>query len=85
MYIYIYTHIYIKRCATTDAALGLHKILFYFKAFVHESIILSLPPPTRIVRTIAILLHVDCAIYDAPTTPLLYGIHPTILVMAISC
>jgi len=65
--------------------LGLYKILFDFEAFVHESFILSLPPPTCIARTIAMLLHVYCAIYDAPPTPLLYAIHHTILVMAISC
>jgi len=38
-------------------------------SFVHISSILSLPPPTCIARTIAILLHVYCAIYDAPPTP----------------
>jgi len=64
---------------------GLHKILFYFEAFVHELTIRLLPPPTCIARTIAILLHVYCAIYDAPPTPLLYATHHTILVMAISC
>ena len=30
----------------TTVRLGLHKILFYFKALSWESIILSLPPPT---------------------------------------
>ena len=64
---------------------GLYKILFYTKAFVHESIILLLPPPTCIACTIAILLHIYCAIYDAPPTPLLYAIHYTILATAISC
>jgi len=33
---------------------------------VHESITRALPPPTCIARTIAILPHVYCAIYDAP-------------------
>jgi len=65
--------------------LALYKILFYFEAFVHESIIRLLPPPTCIAHTIAILLHIYCAIYDALPTPLLYAIHHTILVMAISC
>ena len=65
--------------------LGLYKILFYFEAFVYESIIRVLPPPTCIARTIAMLLHVYCARYDAPPTPLFYAIHHTILVMAISC
>jgi len=44
-----------------------------------------IPPPTCIARTIAILLHVHCAIYDALPTPLVYAIHHTILPMAISC
>jgi len=65
--------------------LGLHKILFHFAAFMWDSILPSLPPPTCIARTIAILLHVYCARYDAPPTPPLYAIHYTILVMAISC
>jgi len=52
---------------------------------VHESLILSLPPPTFIARTIEILLHVYCALYDAPPTPLVYDMHYTILVIAISC
>jgi len=37
-------------------------------------------PPTCIARVIAILLHVYCAIYEAPLTPLLYAIHNTILI-----
>jgi len=31
---------------------GLYKILLYFEAFVHKSIILLLPTPTCIARTI---------------------------------
>ena len=65
--------------------LGLYKILFYFEAFVRESIILLLPPPTCTARTIAMLLHIYCAIYDAPATPHLYAMHNTILPMTISC
>ena len=42
------------------------------------------PPPTRIAYTIGLLLHDNCAIYDPPPTPLVYSIHHTILVMAIS-
>jgi len=68
-----------------DSHIGLYTILFYFKDFVHESIILLLPPPTCTARTIAILVHVYCAMYDAPPTPLWYAINPTILVMTISC
>jgi len=47
-----------------------YKILFYFEAFVYESIILSLPPPTCIARTIAMLSHVYRAIHDAPPNPI---------------
>jgi len=65
--------------------LGLYTILFYFEAFVHESIILSLPPATCIARTIVMLVHVYRAIYDASPTPHLYTMHNTILAMAISC
>jgi len=50
-------------------AFGLYKILFYFDAFVYDSIIRSLPPPTCIARTIAIPLYVHCATYDAPPDP----------------
>jgi len=64
---------------------GLYKILFYFEALVHESIIRALPAPTCIARTIAILPHVYCAIYNAPPTPLLYAIQHALLVMAMSC
>jgi len=48
---------------------GLYKILFYFEAFVHESIIRVLPTPTCTALAIAMLLHVYCAIYDAPRPP----------------
>jgi len=65
--------------------LDLYKILFYFEAFVHKSIILLLPTATCIARTIAMPLHVYCAIYEAPPTPHLYAMHNTILVMAILC
>jgi len=64
---------------------GLYKILHYFEAFEHESIILLSPPPTCIGPTIATRVHDYCAIYDALPTPLLYAIHHTILVIAISC
>jgi len=43
------------------------------------------PPPTRIAHTIALLLHYFCAVYDPPPTPLVYAIHHTIWVKAISC
>jgi len=56
-----------------------------FKAFVHERIIPVLPLPIRISHTIPILLHDGCAIYDPPAPPLLYTIHHTTLVLAMSC
>ena len=37
--------------------LGVYKILFYFEAYMHESLISLLPPPTRTAYTIALLLH----------------------------
>ena len=64
-----------------NVSLGLNKIWFHSAAFyvgVNHSL-------TCIARTITILLHVYCARNDAPPTPLLYAIHYTILVMAISC
>jgi len=57
------------RIAPTGCGVVLYKILFDFEAFVHESIILSLPPPICIALTIAIRLHDYCAIYDAPPPP----------------
>ena len=63
----------------------LHTILFRFKALLWESTILLLPPPTCEAYPVAILLHDHCAIYALPPTLLLYAIHNTILVMAISC
>jgi len=66
-------------------SLVLYKILFYFAAFVHESSIPSLPPSSCAAHTVAILLQYYCALYNAPPTALLYAIHHTILLMAISC
>ena len=60
---------------------SLYKTVVHFKAFMHESIILVLPPPTCIAHNSAILLHVYCAIYDLPQPPLAYAIHHTILAM----
>jgi len=53
--------------------LGPYKIVFHFVAFVHESIILILPPSTCTVHTIAIELHDYCAQYDPPLdTPFVF-------------
>jgi len=50
---------------------------------MRESIIRLFPPLTCIARTVAILLHVYRATYDAPPDPLVYAIHHTILAMTI--
>jgi len=64
---------------------SVYKIFFYFESFMHESIVSSFAPPTCIAYTVVIVLH-DCwAIYDPPSTSLLYGMHQTILVITISC
>jgi len=49
------TEVYLK--SIRAQALGLYKIVFYFEAFVHESIIRLLPLPTCIARTVAMILH----------------------------
>jgi len=63
-----------------------YKILFYFKTLLWESIILSLPPShlqsLPYCNTIARPLR---NIRPTPATLLLYAIHHTLLVMAISC
>jgi len=73
------------RAGSRASGVRLYKRLVHFEAYAHESTILLLPPPTCIARTIAILVHVYCAIYDAPPTPPLYAIHKTVLATAISC
>jgi len=55
------------------------------QSFVHVRILPFLPLPICIAHSNAILLHDDCAIYDSPPTPLVYAIHHTQLVLAISC
>jgi len=66
------THIHclgLTRNFTHRQFVGVYKILFYFEAHVHESIISLLPPPTRIARTIARPLHDYRAIYDPLRPP----------------
>jgi len=64
-----------------------HRLAFtrYCFTLLWESIIRFLPPTTCKAYPIAILLHDVCAIYAAPSTPPLYGIYHTILVVVISC
>jgi len=45
----------------------------------------SIAPPHPHCPHYCTTMHDYCAIYDPPPTPLLYAIHHTILVMAISC
>jgi len=52
---------------------------------VDGSIVLSFFRPACIAHTVAILLHDYWAIYDPPSTPLVYVIHHTKLAVAISC
>jgi len=42
-------------------------------------------PPTCIAHTVAILLQYYCAIFDPLPTPCFHVIHPTILLITISC
>jgi len=63
----------------TSGELALYKISSHFAAFMWETILLLLPPSTCTARTIAIQR------YDPDPTPLVYTIHHTILVLAISC
>jgi len=44
---------------------SLYKIFFHFEAVVHESIIISFPPPTCIAHPGAILLHDYWTVYDS--------------------
>jgi len=63
----------------SEAPVGLYKILFHFEAFVHESIILLLPPPRLHLHcphgcnTIAILLLRNIRTPSDP--PYLYAIY----------
>jgi len=45
--------------APAPPALAFTRYSFYFEAFVHESTILTCPPPTCIAHPSAILLHED--------------------------
>jgi len=47
--------------------IGLDKIFFYFKSFVHESVVLSFPPTTYIAYPGAIPLHDYWTVYDSPS------------------
>ena len=100
LYIYIYTYIYIyiyvctyvfvyiytSDYVTMRGRVVLYKILVYFEAFMQESINRALLSPTCISRTIAMLPHVDHAIYYAPhDLPRVYAIHHTKLARTISC
>jgi len=67
------------------AGVGLYAIFFYFYSFLHESIVLSFSRRACIAHTVATLLHGSWAIYDPPSTSVLYAIHHITLVITISC
>jgi len=71
-------------CETLESYLAFTRYCFTSKLYC-ESLSSFYPPPTCKAYPIAILLHDHCAIYAPPLTPLLYAIHHTALVMAISC
>ena len=78
----------IRPFSETGFDVGLCKILYYFQSFGHELIVLSFFRPAYIAHAIAIRLHDCCAIYNPPSTCLLYARyarHYTILVITISC
>jgi len=52
---------------------------------MHESIAPSFSRPACIAHTVAMLLHGYWAIYDPPSTSLLYATHHTTLVITTSC
>jgi len=53
--------------ASNGFSVGLYKIFVYFEAVVHESTILSSPPPTCIAHPGAIRLHDYWTVYDSPS------------------
>jgi len=70
---------------TQRCEVGLYKIFVHFEAFLHESIILVLPPPTCIAHNSAIRLHVYCTLYDLSRTPPCVCHTPCNIGNAISC
>jgi len=51
--------------------IGLYKRFVHFEAVVHESTILSFPPPTCVAHPVAIRLHDYWTVYD-PASDLLF-------------
>jgi len=68
-----------------DQRFGLYKIFVYFKAFVHERLLIVLPLPICIANTTAIPLHDYRAVYDPLPTPISCAINHSKLVLEISC
>jgi len=58
---------YERTCLAGPPMVGLYNIFFYFEAFVHESIILSFPPPTCIGHTVATVMYDQWAVYEPPS------------------
>jgi len=59
----------VSRVKMGGLRLGLYKIFFHVKAFMYESIIHALHSPACTAHNNAILLHVYCAIHNAPRPP----------------
>jgi len=64
---------------------SLHKILLHFEPCVHEFNRPFILPARLHCPHVAILLHGYWEIDDPPPDPVVYAIHHTLLVMAISC
>jgi len=69
----------------TSAHSAFTRYVFTLKLYYGSQSSFYCPPPTYKAYPIAIPLHDHCSIYAPPPTPLLYAIHHTILVTAISC
>jgi len=65
--------------------LSLYNILFYFKALLWESILLSFPAPTCIAHPGEYYCTTIGQYTTPPPTSCLYAIHHTILVITVSC
>jgi len=59
-----------RRGALSDRRLGLYKICFYFEALVHESIILSLPPPPALPTRLQYYCNTIAQYSSPPPTPI---------------
>jgi len=56
-----------QSCMVHDTQIGLYKIFVYFETVVHESPILSFPPPTCIAYPGTTPLHAHWTVYNSPS------------------